>query len=143
MTTRILLSVAFGVLFAAPSVAMAGKFTKPTLDMQSVPDPIRRVQAPEKRSDVAPQLTIEEFLGRKQAHLQDIIDRQIRTLTSLLPLASPDDPQFPDYHFRLGELFVEKYRYFDNLARSLDEPIFRAEHAPKAGSAAEGRRERL
>ena len=141
MTARILLSFAFGVLFAAPSAAMAGKFTKQAVDMQSVSVPARRVWAPEKNTDVAPQLTIEEFLGRKQARIQDIIDRQIRYLRSLLPLASPDDPQFPDYHFRLGELFVEKYRYFNNLARSLDEPIFRAEH--DASPAAEGRRERL
>jgi hypothetical protein len=47
----------------------------------------------------------------------------------------------PDYYFRLGELFAEKYRYFNNLARSYDEPIFRAEHARGASPPAKLRSE--
>jgi hypothetical protein len=136
MTVRILLSVALGVLFAAPEAAMAGKFTKQAIDMQNVPVPIRRELAPQKNTQ--PGLTIEEFLGQKQARIHDINKRQIVHLKNIIQLASPDDAQLPDYYFRLGELFAENYRYWDHLARSLDEPIFRAEHATT--SAAEVRR---
>jgi len=138
MTVRILLSVALGILFAAPEAAMAGKFTKQAIDMQNVPVPVRRELVPQKNTESLPGLTIEEFLGQKQARIQDINKRQIVHLRHIIQLSGADDAQLPDYYFRLGELFAENFRYWNSLARSLDEPIFRAEHA--STSAAEVRR---
>jgi hypothetical protein len=138
MTVRILLSVALGILFAAPEAAMAGKFTKQAIDMQNVPVPVRRELVPPKNTESLPGLTIEEFLGQKQARIQDINKRQIVHLRHIIQLSGADDAQLPDYYFRLGELFAENFRYWNNLARSLDEAIFRAEHA--STSAAEVRR---
>jgi hypothetical protein len=112
---------------------MAGKFTKPAVDMQSVPVPVRQVPAPKKDTkkdtEASPVLTLEEFTGLKQASIREINKKQIRYVRSLIELASPDDPQLPDYYFRLAELFTENFRYWNDLARSLDEPIFRAEHS--------------
>jgi hypothetical protein len=127
MTARILLPVAFGALFASPAAAMAGKFTKQALDMDSVPVPVHRQLAPQESTEVAPRLTLQEFLGLEQARVQELNNKQIIYLRHIIKLSDPDDPQLPDYHFRLGELFAEKYRYFNNLAHGLDEPIFRAE----------------
>jgi len=128
MTARILLPVVFSALFAVPGAAMAGKFTKQALDMNTVPVPVHRQLAPKVSTETAPRLTLQEFLGLKQARIQQLSDKQVIYLRHIIQLSEPDDPQLPDYHFRLGELFAEKYRYFNNLARSLDEPIFRAEH---------------
>ena len=137
MTTRIWWFVALGVLLAAPGAAMAEKFTKKTIDMQSVSVPVRREPAPKQKIQVTLGLTIEELLGRLKDRIQDITNRQIAYMRDLIRLTSPDDPQLPDYYFRLGELFVEKHRYSDHFARSFDGPIFRAEHAQNAGSGAQ------
>lgn len=141
MTARICMLVALGTLLAAPRVALAQKFSKQTIDMQGVQGPVRQAPAPRQETQATPGLTIEKYLGQVQASIQNIIDRQIVYMRSLIKLASPDDPQLPDYYFRLGELFVEKYRYADHLARSLDEPIFRAEHATEQGSAVQPQRQ--
>jgi hypothetical protein len=112
---------------------MAGKFTKPAVDMQSVPVPVRQVPAPKKDTmkdtEASLVLTLEEFTGLKQARIHELNKKQIVHVRSLIQLASPDDPQLPDYYFRLAELFTENFQYWNNLARSLDEPIFRAQHA--------------
>ena len=143
MTARIFLCVPLVVLLAVPAPAAAQKYTKQTLDMQNVPVPAHPVAQPTAKAEVktGPRLTLEEFTRQKQANIQKAIDKQIAYLRRLIELASPDDPQLPDYRFRLGELFAEKYRYFINRARSLDEPIWRAEHEGDADTVEPQRRE--
>ena len=136
MTARIFMSIPLGVVLALPGLAMAQKLTKKTVDVQNIPLPIHSQTKPKPSTAAAPRLTLDAFVGVKQASIQKLIDQQITHLRSLIQLASPDDPQLPDYLFRLGELFAEKYRYHESRARSLDEEIFRAEHDDDARPAA-------
>ncbi len=128
MTARNLSWAPLGVLLLAPGPAMAQKRSKPAFDMQSVPVKAapRPAPRPTDSPGAGPRLTLEEFESAKRARVQEIIDKQITYLRGLIRLASPDDPKLPDYWFRLGELFAEKYRYFEHEARRLDEAIFRA-----------------
>ena len=128
MTVRTFAFVPLGVVLAWPGLAMAQKLTKKTVDVQDVPVPVRSPPQPQPSTPSAPRLTLDVFVGIKQARIQKIIDQQIAQLRSLIQLTNSDDPQMPDYLFRLGELFAEKYRYHESRARSLDEKIFRAEH---------------
>jgi tetratricopeptide (TPR) repeat protein len=143
MTRRICSYVPLGILLALPGPALAQKYTKKALDMQGVSVPRRAAPQPKAKAEVkaGPVLTLEEFTSRKQASIQKYVDKQIAELRRLIALASPDDPSLPDYWFRLGELQSEKYRYWINRARSLDEKIFRAKQAEDAGSAEPEQRE--
>jgi hypothetical protein len=129
MMTSISLCVALGALLATPATAKA-KSSKPMLDMQKVATPQHRVRPPKAQIPMAPQLSAQDFFWAKQDNLRRLGDRQIVYLQRMLQLTSPDDPQLPDFFFRLAELYAEKYRYFDRQARRLDEAIFRAEHPP-------------
>jgi TolA-binding protein len=141
MTGRIIFHLTLGALLAAPGSAMAQKFTKKAVDLQDLPVPVHPAPTPAPKAPASPLLTLEQFVSQKQGHLQELSDRQIVYLQHLLKLASPDDPQLPDYLFRLGELFAEKARYWNHRARALDEPIFRAEHGAPARPAAPQRQE--
>jgi TolA-binding protein len=144
MTWRIWFCAPIGILLATPAPALAEKYTKKTLDMQGVSVPVHaapqlRAKAGAKTGPVL--LTLEQFTEWKQANIQKYTDKQIAQLRQLIALASPDDPKLPDYWFRLGELYSEKYRYWNNRARSLAEKIFRAKQDEDAGSAEPERRE--
>jgi hypothetical protein len=147
MTARTSLLVPLGILLAAPTPASAQKYTKKTFDMQSVSVPARAAPQPAAKAEIkaGPSMTLEQFTRWKQGNVLRIIDKQIAYLRNLIALASPDDPNLPDYYFRLAELFSEKYRYFTHRARSLDEEIYRAEHpdgqSDDAGEAEPQRRE--
>lgn len=129
MIAGISLYVALGALLAAPAAARA-RSSKPMIDMQRVATPPHRAAPPKAQPPLAPRLTAEEFFWTKQDNLRRLGDRQIVYLQRMIRLTSPDDPQLPDFFFRLAELYAEKYRYFDRQARRLDEAIFRAEHPP-------------
>jgi hypothetical protein len=137
MTWNILLYAPLAALLTTtPAVAESAKrpTSKPMADMAKVAVPVRQVEAPKTADRKAPTLTLEEFASRKQATLQKITEKQIAYLQRLITLASPDDPQLPDYLFRLGELLAERYRYWDHRARALDEAIFRAEQGEDKSS---------
>jgi hypothetical protein len=129
MTASISLFVALGVLLATPATATA-RPSKPMIDMQKVATPPRRGPLTKSQTLLVPRLTAQEFFWTKQADIQRLVNGQIIYLRRMLQLTSPDDPQLPDFFFRLAELCAEKYRYFDRQARRLDEAIFRAEHPP-------------
>jgi TolA-binding protein len=143
MTRRIWSCVSIGILLATPGPALAQKYTKKTFDMQGIAVPARAAPQPKAKEAAksGPVLTLEEFTSQKLASIQRYVDKQIAEMRRLIALASPDDPNLPDYWFRLGELYSEKYRYFTNRARSLDEKIFRAKQGGDAGSAEPERRE--
>jgi len=50
----------------------------------------------------------------------------------LIQVTQDDDPQKPDFHFRLAELYSEKQRFYFTSARALDQKIFDAPPAQKA-----------
>jgi hypothetical protein len=136
MTPGLALAIALGALLATPGAPAPAKHSKPTLDMQKVEVPVRQTPAPKPRTEMAPRLTVEQFVSRQRGRLDKLGGQQMGLLRQMLQAASPDDPQLPDLYFRLAELCADRYRYLEHNARSLDEAIFRAEQAEKAASAA-------
>jgi hypothetical protein len=134
MTLQRLFCVSVAVLTAAP--ALAEQHKKPMVDMQSVTIPAHQEAAPKTRGPAQPALTLDSFRSQQQGKIQALIDQQIVHLQRMIRLSSADDPQVPDYYFRLGELLTEKYRYWNNRARELDEAIYRAEHGGDTRAAA-------
>src|SRR5512138_3652555 len=142
MTPRILVSLAITVPLTAPALATAAKLGKPMRELQLPSEPARPAPTPAPAGKpAAPRLTVDELIGTQQARIQNISDKQIVYLQRLVAMASADDPQRPDYLFRLGDLLTERHRFFSHRARSHDEPIFRAEQAHDVAGAAQHRRE--
>jgi hypothetical protein len=139
MTGRALLSIAIAMPWAFPA-ATAAKLSKTTRELQGLPEPARHQSPPRPSQAAAPRLTVEAFISEQRERIQDISDKQIGYLQRLIVLTSPDDPQLPDYQFRLGDLLAEKHRYLSHRTRSLDEPIFLAEQAHDTDRAARHRR---
>ena len=146
MTARAWFYVPLGILLATPAPARAQKYTKKTLDMEKVSMPVPAAVQPKAKAGAktetktGPVLTLEQFTAWKQANIQKYIDKQIAQLRQLIALTGPDDAKLPDFWFRLGELYSEKYRYFFNRARSLDEKIFRAKQGEDTSGAEPERR---
>jgi hypothetical protein len=131
--------VPLGILLILAGPATAKTLSKSTVDMQSVAVPLHTQASPNLKASPpnGPRLTIDAFISQKRTFIHDLEGQQIRYLQRIIELASPDDPQLPDYLFRLGELFAEKYRYWNGQARRLDEKIFQAEHGDNPDPASE------
>jgi len=91
----------------------------------------------EQKKQTGPVLTVEAFVGGQQKKIIKITKKQILYMQELIRTASEEDPQKPDYYFRLGELLADTQRYFGFQARSLDEKIYQAEQAKNAGLASQ------
>jgi tetratricopeptide (TPR) repeat protein len=89
----------------------------------------------EQQKQTGPILTVEAFVGGQQKKIVQITKKQIQYMQELIRNASDDDPQKPDYYFRLAELLADTQRYFGFQARSLDQKIYEAEQAKNAGQA--------
>ena len=90
----------------------------------------------EQAKKTGPVLTVEAFVGGQQKKIVQITKKQILYMQELIRNAPEDDPQKPDYYFRLGELLADTQRYFGFQARSLDQKIWEAEKAKKTADAA-------
>jgi tetratricopeptide (TPR) repeat protein len=92
--------------------------------------------AKEQTKQTGPILTVEAFVGGQQKKIVQITKKQILYMQELIKNAAEDDPQKPDYYFRLAELLADTQRYFGFQARSLDQKIYEAEQAKKTGEVA-------
>ena len=80
-----------------------------------------------------PVVELEDFLQDRNARLKQIAARQIEKMRSLVRITPDDDPQKPDFLFRMGELYAEHRRFYGHQARALDQRIFDAPAENKAG----------
>jgi hypothetical protein len=80
-------------------------------------------------------LSADDFAKRKEAVAREVADDQIQLMKALLDEAGPNSPEYPDYLFRLADLFLDKKAYFDNQAGALYEKIYEAEDAKKTAEA--------
>jgi len=126
------LVVGSGVAFAD------AKFKKRELEVQGTVQTqlTKPKEPPKEQKQTGPVLTVEQFVGQQQAKINVILDKQISQLNRLIKITPNDDPQKPDFYFRLGELYAEKQRYYGLHARSYDEKIFQAEQKKNASLAA-------
>ncbi len=87
----------------------------------------------EQKKQTGPTLTVDQFVGQQRDKINQITDKQINYMAQLIKTAPDDDPQKPDYLFRLGELYAEKQRFLNFNARSLDQKVFEAQQAKNSG----------
>jgi tetratricopeptide (TPR) repeat protein len=71
-----------------------------------------------------PQLMAEQFRASAQAKVAKLTDAAISTLKRLIQVTDNDDPEKPDFYFRLAEHYREKKVLFMFRARELDEKIY-------------------
>jgi TolA-binding protein len=135
---------ALALVIAVPSVALAapaapsnsgkGRYSKQEKEVQSAPQTnLTKPQAPPpQKKETGPVLTIDQFIHQKQQQIQKLVDAQIIKMRRLLQVTPDDDPQKPDFWFRLAELYADKQRFFFGQARMLDQKIFDAPPAQKS-----------
>jgi tetratricopeptide (TPR) repeat protein len=124
---------------AAPAAHAEAKFRKKEIEVTGGQQTkLTKPQEPpkEQKKQTGPTLTVDQFVGQQRDKINQITDKQINYMVQLIRTAPDDDPQKPDYMFRLGELFSEKQRYLNFNARALDEKIFEAQQAKNSGLAA-------
>jgi hypothetical protein len=80
-------------------------------------------------------LSADDFAKRKEAVAREVADDQIQLMKALLEEAGPNSPEYPDYLFRLADLFLDKKAYFDNQSGALYDKIYEAEDAKKTAEA--------
>ena len=110
---------------AAPAAAAAIKNGKrTTIEVKDVERRFTKVEAPPLVSkEKGPRLRPEDLQMRRGV-MQKIMANQIQKMRALVQVTADDDPQKPDFFFRLGELYVEKQRFFFDQAHALDQKIF-------------------
>lgn len=132
MTSHLLRAAAFlGLVALAPSAALAAaKYKKGEVEVTGVPQTqlTKPTPPPKEQKQSGPTITLDQFIGTRQEKIQKITDQQITQMQRLIRVTGNDDPQKPEFHFRLAELFAEKQRYFFFQARSLDQKIFEAKN---------------
>ena len=110
-----------------------GKYTKQETQVQATQTKLTKPEAPPPtKKETGPVLTVDQFVQGRQGKIQQITDAQISKMKRLIQVTPDDDPQKPDFYFRLGELFAEKQRFFFSQARGLDQKIFDAPPAEKS-----------
>jgi tetratricopeptide (TPR) repeat protein len=119
---------------AAPANSGKGRYSKQEKEVQAAPQTnLTKPQAPPpQKKETGPVLTIDQFIHQKQAQIQGLVDAQIIKMRRLLQVTPDDDPQKPDFWFRLAELYSEKQRFFFAQARQLDQKIFDAPPGQKS-----------
>jgi len=81
----------------------------------------------EQKQQTGPTLTVDAFVGQQRDKINKITDKQIKYMADLIRNSTEDDPQKPDYYFRLGELLADKQRNISFEARALDQKVFEAQ----------------
>ena len=124
---------------AAPAAAAAIKNGKrTTVEVKDVERRFTKPQIPAPApKEKGPRLRAEDLQMRRGV-IQKIMANQVQKMRALVQVTADDDPQKPDFFFRLGELYVEKQRYFFDQAHALDQKIStcRRPSAAAAGHAA-------
>lgn len=95
--------------------------------------PIKQAQAkaPGEAERRGPGLEAEAFRRAVEAKVGRLTDDMIATLIRLVKVTPKDDPERPDYLFRLAEHYRDKKVEYSFKARELDEKIFTAPEAQK------------
>ncbi|MBW2731978.1 MAG: tetratricopeptide repeat protein [Deltaproteobacteria bacterium] len=71
-----------------------------------------------------PAISGEAFRAQLQAKVSRLTDAAIKTLNRLIRITPDDDPEKPDFYFRLAEHYRDKKLQYNFRARELDEQVF-------------------
>jgi tetratricopeptide (TPR) repeat protein len=126
--------LALAVTLAVPAVARAAdnaansgkaRYTKQETEVTAKQTNLTKPEAPPaQKKETGPVLTVDQFVSQKQEGIIKLVDAQIGKMRRLIQVTGDDDPQKPDFLFRLGELYSEKQHYNFNKARALDQKIY-------------------
>ncbi|MCX4239216.1 tol-pal system YbgF family protein [Paraliomyxa miuraensis] len=145
-----ILSGALGVLMVATTVPVSGHAEEPQGDAVRYDRPSGKVKtkntletkfkaaaadAEKDKKRKVDMLSADDFAKRKEAVAREVADDQIQLMKALLEEAGPNSAEYPDYLFRLADLFLDKKAYFDNQAGALYEKIYAAEDSGKKAEA--------
>ncbi len=130
-------STAFGVGVAHAQAKFKKKEIEVTGGAQTELTKPKEPAKDQAQKQTGPTLTVEAFVGQQRDKIAKITDKQIKYMQDLLRTAADDDPQKPDYYFRLGELYAERQRDLGFQARGLDQKVFEAQQAKNTSQAAQ------
>jgi tetratricopeptide (TPR) repeat protein len=127
--------LALAVTLAVPAVARAAgddaansgkaRYTKQETEVTAKQTNLTKPEAPPPpKKETGPVLTVDQFVAVKQEGIMKLVDAQISKMRRLIQVTNDDDPQKPDFLFRLGELYGEKQHYNFGKARALDQKIY-------------------
>ncbi|HVZ86871.1 MAG TPA: tetratricopeptide repeat protein [Polyangia bacterium] len=126
--------LALAVTVLAPAAALAAddaanggkaRYTKQETEVQAKQTNLTKPEAPPPpKKETGPVLTVDQFVEQKQEGVMKLVEAQIGKMKRLIAVTGDDDPQKPDFLFRLGELYGEKQHYNFNKARALDQKIY-------------------
>ena len=125
---------------AKPANSGKGRYSKQETEVKAQQTNLTKPQAPpEKKKETRPTLTVDQFRETKTQEIQKIVDAQISKMRRLITVTADDDPQKPDFMFRLGELYAEKQKLqLQRGARARSEDLrAAAQPARSAAGAAE------
>jgi TolA-binding protein len=112
---------------APPANSGKARYTKQEADVKATQTDLTKPAAPPpQKKETGPVLTVDQFVQQKQAEIQKFVDAQISKMKRLIQVTQDDDPQKPDFWFRLAELYADKQRFYFGQARSLDQKIYEA-----------------
>ena len=136
---RALMALALVGFLALPQVAQAaGKYKKSGGEVKvkakrtkitSVKKEQRKRAAAVRNKELKPTLFAEQFREKAQDKVAKLTDAAIATLKRLIKVTDENDPEYPDYFFRLAEHYREKQTQYMFRARELDEKIYQAKTA--------------
>src|SRR5450432_2757816 len=112
---------------AGDDAANSGKarYTKQETEVSAKQTNLTKPEAPPPpKKETGPVLTVDQFVAVKQEGIIKLVDAQISKMRRLIQVTGDDDPQKPDFMFRLGELYAEKQHYNFAKARALDQKIY-------------------
>lgn len=92
-------------------------------------------EAEKEKAKPTDMLSADDFARRKKAVEREIADEQIMMIKALLEEAGPSDSEYPDYLFRLADLFLDKKAFFEMQAGALYEKIYDAKDKGKKAEA--------
>lgn len=124
----IILVFVFGGIAPARIAFGAPKYSKRT-DVQVQATQTSRTKVGEKPKDGQPSrpgVMAEQFRTEATAKVERLTDQAIATLKRLIQVTADDDPEKPDFYFRLAEHYREKKTQAMFRARELDEKIYQA-----------------
>jgi tetratricopeptide (TPR) repeat protein len=131
--------LALAVCLLVPTVARAagsdnaansgkGRFTKQEVDVQAKQTNLTKPEAPPpQKKESGPVLTVDQFVAQHREGIIKLVNLQIDKMRRLIQVTNDDDPQKPDFLFRLGELYSEKQQYFFNKVHALDQKIYESQ----------------
>jgi tetratricopeptide (TPR) repeat protein len=125
--------IVFGCSFLVAAAAHADKpkYTKQEASITATQTALTKPASKAKEEKKRPDLSAQDVFGGVGEQLKAVTDSQIKVLQKLIDNTSDDDPEKPDYLFRMAELYAEQEHYYNFKARDLDQKIFDAKQAGK------------